>query len=112
MKKNIFNKYSVTGCISFMSLFLVISGCSKIHEQLQLRDFNQVNLVANNNEFNAAHIDPAFLNGWGLAFGPSGVAWVSAATTGLSEVWDSTGTVILPAVTIPAPGDATTGGHP
>jgi uncharacterized protein (TIGR03118 family) len=77
-----------------------------------LKDFNQVNLVANNDEYGAARIDPAFINGWGIAFSPTGTAWVSVEGSGLSEVWDKLGNIVIPARTIPTVGDAATGGHP
>lgn len=76
------------------------------------RNYEQVNLVANNNEYGAQRIDPQFQNGWGLVFSPGGVAWVSAANTGLSAVWDSNGIPIRPFVTIPSPGNPMAGGHP
>ncbi len=111
MKKNNLNTYAFTGFICLIFLLAIAPGCSK-NPVNALKDFKQVNLVANNDEYDAARIDSAFLNGWGLAFGPTGAAWVSAANTGLSEVWDKSGNILLPAVTIPAPGDAGTGGHP
>ena len=52
--------------------------------------------MANTNGYHAARIDPKFINGWGLAFGPSGVAWVSSAGSSLSEVWDAEGIEKIP----------------
>ncbi len=111
MKKNIINTHVLTGCFCFISLLIIASGCSK-NPVNALKDFKQTNLVANNDEYDAARIDPAFLNGWGIAFGPTGAAWVSAANTGLSEVWDKSGNILIPAVTIPGPDEASVGGHP
>ena len=111
MKKNILNTHVLTGFICLASLLIIASGCIK-NPVNELKDFNQVNFVANNNEYSAARVDPSFINGWGLAFGPTGAAWVSVANSGLSEVWDKSGNVLIPAVTIPAPGDAGSGGHP
>jgi uncharacterized protein (TIGR03118 family) len=51
--------------------------------------------------------DPMLVNAWGLSFNPAGVAWVSAAETGVSAVYDANGGHVLPSVTIPAPGGAT-----
>ncbi|HEV2831758.1 MAG TPA: TIGR03118 family protein, partial [Hanamia sp.] len=76
-----------------------------------LKDFTQVNLVGNNDEYNPARVDPLLVNGWGLAFSPTGIAWISAEGTGVSTVYNSEGSQVLPAVSIPSPGGAT-GGHP
>lgn len=76
-----------------------------------LKDFTQVNLVGNNDEYNPARVDPLLVNGWGLAFSPTGIAWISAQGTGVSTVYNSEGAQVLPAVSIPSPGGAT-GGNP
>ena len=101
----------VTGWLFLIVIMLVVSGCKKNPPKV-LKDFNQVNLVANTDGYDAARIDPDFINGWGIAFSPGGTAWVSVEGSGLSEVWDKLGNVVLPAVTIPTVGDAATGGHP
>jgi uncharacterized protein (TIGR03118 family) len=97
-------------CFFLVSMLITAPGCHK--NPRQLKEFNQVNLLANNDEYGAARIDPAFLNGWGMSFSPGGTIWVSVANTGLSEVLNASGNVVLPAVTIPSTGDAATGGHP
>ena len=102
--------FVVAGWLFLMATLVTAPGCKK--NPKVLKDFNQVNLVANNDEYGAARIDPAFLNGWGMSFSPGGTVWVSVANTGLSEVLNVSGAVVLPAVTIPTSGDATTGGHP
>ena len=76
-----------------------------------LKDFTQVNLVGNNDEYNPARVDPLLVNGWGLAFSPTGIAWISAQGTGVSTVYNGEGSQVLPAVSIPSPGGAT-GGNP
>ena len=78
-----------------------------------LKDFNQVNLVANNDEYKAAHIDPHLLNAWGLAFSSGGIAWISANAGHVSTVYDSAGNMLAarPEVAIPSPTGAT-GGQP
>ncbi len=101
----------VTGWLFLIAIMLVVPGCKKTPPKV-LKDFNQVNLVANTTGYDASRIDPAFINGWGIAFSPGGTAWVSVEGSGLSEVWDKLGNVLLPAVTIPTVGDAATGGHP
>lgn len=104
--------YILTSSLFFTALFFLASGCKKNPPSPIIKDFQQVNLVANNDEYNATRIDPNFINGWGIAFSSGGTAWVSAEGNGLSEVWDKLGTELRPAVTIPTVGDAVTGGHP
>lgn len=77
----------------------------------QLKDFTQVNLVGNNNEYDPAHIEPNLVNGWGIAFSPGGVAWVNATNTGLSFLYNSVGVPPRGPVAIPSP-VAATGGLP
>jgi uncharacterized protein (TIGR03118 family) len=50
----------------------------------------------------AAVTDPHLKNAWGLAFNPSGPAWVSANGNGTSQVYDGSGNLKLE-VTIPPP---------
>ena len=61
----------------------------------------QRNLVSDE-EGVAKMMDSNLKNAWGLAFNPAGAAWVSAAETGLSPVYDAGGNVRL-TVTIPVP---------
>src|SRR5258705_9036927 len=77
-----------------------------------LKDFVEVNLVANNDEYGAAHIVSNFINGWGIAFPTSGPAWVNAEGTGKSFLLNGDGTQpgISP-VSIPGAGTSTVG-HP
>ncbi|MEO7962135.1 MAG: TIGR03118 family protein [Ginsengibacter sp.] len=94
-----------------LSIVLFSAGCRKT-PPIIAKQFQQVNLVANTNAYGAARIDPDFLNGWGIAFSPTGTPWVSSSNNGLSEVWNKDGNIVIPAVTIPSPGDAVSGGHP
>jgi len=77
----------------------------------QLKDFQQFNLVANNNEYGAVRVEPNLVNAWGIAFAPSGIAWVNSEATGLSFLYDKTGTPPRAPVAIPGPATPT-GGHP
>jgi uncharacterized protein (TIGR03118 family) len=93
-------------------LLLLLSGCIKHFDKHALKQFKQVNLVANNNEYGAAHVDPALLNGWGLAFSPDrGIAWVASEDGHVSTVYDKDGNTLRPPVNIPSP-TGLTGGHP
>src|SRR5258705_4563826 len=58
-----------------------------------LKDFEQVNLVGDNDEYDPAHIDPNMVNGWGISFPTSGPAWVSAEGTGVSNVYTGDGSI-------------------
>ncbi|MGN6165322.1 MAG: TIGR03118 family protein [Flavisolibacter sp.] len=78
-----------------------------------LKDFTQVNLVANNDEYGAAHVDPHLLNAWGIAFSATGIAWVGSQEGHVSTIYDRDGNMLAarPEVAIPSPGGAT-GGNP
>ncbi len=66
---------------------------------------NVVNLVSDVEEYNPIHIDANLVNAWGMAFGPTGGIWVSAADKGLSTIYDKTGNTLRPPVGIPLNGD-------
>jgi uncharacterized protein (TIGR03118 family) len=104
-----------------ISVLLVISSCQKtINEQAEisaaakdpkvLKDFTQVNLVGNNDEYDPVRIDPLLVNAWGIAFSSISI-WVSAEATGVSTVYNKDGNQLLAPVNIPTP-TAMTGGHP
>jgi uncharacterized protein (TIGR03118 family) len=77
-----------------------------------IKSFKQVNLVANNSNYGAGLIDKALINGWGIAFSPTGIPWVSSQGGGVSTVYNSEGTAtVLGPVNIPSPGGPM-GGNP
>ena len=109
--------------LSGLIAVIILPSCQKnIHEikseqqvakaSKSFKDFTQVSLVANNDEYGAAVVDPNLINGWGIAFSSGGTAWVSAADNGVSTVYNREGVIqgISP-VKIPSPG-ATSGGAP
>jgi uncharacterized protein (TIGR03118 family) len=118
---------SLTGAaILFLSFFN--QGCQKAAEPLDregttvsgafkdpktLKDFTQVNLVGNNDEYDPAHIDPHLINAWGIAFSPNGIVWIGSQAGHVSTVYDREGNLIpaRPEVAIPSPGGPT-GGNP
>jgi uncharacterized protein (TIGR03118 family) len=118
---------SLTGAaILFLSLFN--QGCQKTAEPpgeeanavsqafknpKTLKDFTQVNLVGNNDEYDPAHIDPHLVNAWGIAFSSNGIVWVNSQAGHVSSVYDREGNFIAarPEVAIPSPGGPT-GGNP
>jgi uncharacterized protein (TIGR03118 family) len=124
--KHIFQKLNrlsfISAIIIFSLLFMVISSCQKettqTSEEAQVakaaklaKDFTQVNLGGDNNDFSPARVDPNLVNGWGIAFSSGGTAWVSAEGTGLSLVLNKDGGQVRAPVSIPSPGSSS-GGHP
>ena len=110
--------------IIFLGLFISLQACKKEIRQGEqaelsktdkdsksLKNFMQVNLVGNNDEYDPVRIDPLMVNGWGIAISPTGTIWLSAEATGVSTVYNKDGGQVLAAVTIPSP-TANTGGHP
>jgi uncharacterized protein (TIGR03118 family) len=75
------------------------------------QNFTQVNLVASNNTYSGARVDPNFINGWGIAFSPTGNAWISSEGAGTSVIYNKEGAQVLAPVTIPT-ASASTGGSP
>ena len=76
-----------------------------------LKDFVQVNLVGDNNDFNPAHVDANLINAWGVTIAASGGAWVSSMGAGLAKVFTADGNQAIPPKLIPTFTD-TVGGHP
>ena len=95
----------------FLGLLVFTAGCKKDFNPKEIKDFNQVNLVANNNEYNNAFKDSTLINAWGLAFNPGGVAWVNSQAGHVSALYDKEGKTLRPPVAIPSPAD-TIGGNP
>ena len=74
----------------------------------------ETKLFADTADAGAAHVDPNLMNAWGLAFNPSGPAWVADNHAGVASVYKTNSTAPLLTVTIPfAVNDAgTTAGSP
>jgi uncharacterized protein (TIGR03118 family) len=66
-------------------------------------------LFGNSPEVGAASVDPNLVNPWGLAFSPTGVAWISDERTGVSTVYPPGATGPAITVTIPPPAAAPAG---
>jgi len=124
--KNLFLKvttlFSAPVLIISAVVFITMQSCKKETNQpaessvagkdpKTLKDFMQVNLVGNNDEYHPSRIDPLLVNAWGVSFTPTGIIWISAEATGRSVIYNKDGNQVLAAVTIPSP-NATTGGHP
>ena len=79
--------------------------------QNDLKNFEQVNLVANKAKYGPMLVDPTLHNAWGLAWAPSGIAWVNSMAQGVSELYTGAGAIVRPPINIPSAGD-TIGGLP
>lgn len=88
---------------------MAVSSCKKDKAAVQDQDFQDVRLVASKSSYGASRVDPNFINGWGIAFSPTGNVWISSEGSGTTVIYDKTGAQVLNAVTIPS-GTANTGG--
>jgi uncharacterized protein (TIGR03118 family) len=117
MMNNLLMRMGLRPGAAYLSLVLsvvIAAGCRKagIIEQ-DLRNFEQVNLVADKSGWDPALVDPTLKDAWGLTWAPSGIAWVNATADGVSELYTVEPTVAKPraAVNIPSPTDSV-GGAP
>ena len=128
MVKNLLAKTSAT---IFAVIFLLVS-CQKNDHSVQplsfdsnkmgkdlsenlnagkkIGHFTQTNLVSDVMGW-APHIDPTLVNAWGLAWSPTGIAWIGSQSGHVSDVYNREGGTVLGPVNIPSPG-GTTGGNP
>ncbi|HTD94078.1 MAG TPA: TIGR03118 family protein [Chitinophagaceae bacterium] len=85
-------------------------GCKKPNVDVKdLKDFKQVNLVANNSKYAPLTIDPTLINAFGIAWSPTGIAWVNSAGGHVSELYTSEGGIARQGVNIPTPTDSING---
>jgi len=99
-------------CLLFIFLMVLSLGCRKANfDKNDLRDFQQVTLVANNAGYSPQLTDPTLQNAWGLAWAPVGIAWVNSMAGHVSELYTAEGAIVRPPVNIPSPTD-TIGGFP
>ena len=96
------------GCLLFGGVLAAACHKSNI-DQKDLRNFEQVVLVANNAKYGPKLVDPTLQNGWGLAWAPSGIAWVNANGDFVSELYTGEGAIVRPPVNIPSPTDSVGG---
>jgi len=112
------NATTYSKAIFLLMIFsIVIVSCHKDEENKNSStagsgtNFNRVNLVANSSQDSAARVDASLVNGWGIAFSPTGNPWISSEAAGVSVAYDASGNQAIPPVTIPS-ALANTGGHP
>ncbi len=91
------------------------SSCKKSYTapdyQTNHQSFTVVNLVSTDASVSAQRNDPHLLNGWGLAFSPTGTAWISSLGDHTSLIYSAAGAQVLAPVTIPSH-NGPTGGLP
>ena len=98
--------------LALASLLLLTIGCRRqVIDKDDLRNFQQVNLVANSWNYGPKLKDSTLMNAWGLAFSSNGIAWVNSNGAGLSELYTAEGAIVRAPVLIPSPTD-TMGGTP
>ncbi|HVV02654.1 MAG TPA: TIGR03118 family protein [Puia sp.] len=85
-------------------------GCHKPPpiDNKDLRDFKVVNLVANNEEYHPRYIDTTLINGFGIAWSESAIAWVNSVGGHRNEAYDEEGRK-LGDLSIPSPTDSING---
>jgi uncharacterized protein (TIGR03118 family) len=99
-------------CLLVVLLTGLFVSCQKANfDKNDLRDFQQVNLVSNNGANGPVLTDPSLQNAWGIAWSPTGIAWVNSEASHLSHLYTGEGAIVRPAVNIPSPTD-TIGGAP
>jgi len=98
--------------LTLASLLLLTIGCRRqVIDKDDLRNFQQINLVANSWSYGPKLQDTTLRNAWGLAFSSNGIAWVNSNGAGLSELYTAEGAIVRAPVLIPSPTD-TMGGTP
>jgi uncharacterized protein (TIGR03118 family) len=100
----------VKGNVLPLAMMLAVSSCHKLDVPNQsLRNFEQVNLVANKGKYQPRTIDPTLINGFGLDWSSTGIAWVNSVGGHVSELYNADGSVGRPNVKIPSPTDTING---
>ena len=100
----------VSGGLLMISILALSVGCRKSNiGNKALRDFKQINLVANRAAYSPVLVDPTLQNAWGLAWSPGGIAWVNSQTGHVSELYSAEGAMLRPGVNIPSPTDTING---
>jgi uncharacterized protein (TIGR03118 family) len=105
MKKTFIAGNAVVAMIVFSMTAMQIVSCKK-NDNIDAGApsqpaYQQVNLVSDVTSVGAEMIDKDLLNPWGLAFGPTGIAWISGNHSGVTTVYNNEGSTVLPAVAIP-----------
>ena len=98
--------------LSLVACLVLTAGCRRmVIDKKDLRDFQQVNLIANKAKYGPKLQDTTLMNAWGLAFSSNGIAWVNSNGGHVSELYTAEGAIVRAPVKIPSPTD-TVGGVP
>src|SRR3954464_8691368 len=74
---------------------VTLFGCQKSKvDKNDLKNFSQVNLVANKSTHHPVTEDHTLINAFGLAFSPTGIAWVNSVGGHVSEVYSADGAIV------------------
>ena len=116
MYKNFLNRAKFRKSVIALSALIFFASCEKLgyfprpgDSKGDLGNLKQVNLVANNESYGAKRVDPLLLNAWGLAFGKTGLPWISSPGSGTTIIYDADGGPIFVPIHIPSPGGPTGG---
>jgi uncharacterized protein (TIGR03118 family) len=106
------NRWPRRNILLTITVFALSFGCHKSNvDDKDLRNFQQVNLVANSSEYHPVTIDTTLINAFGIAWSPNGIAWVNSVGGHVSELYNAEGAIVRAPVNIPSPHD-TIGGFP
>src|SRR5438105_14402658 len=98
--------------IAVAGLTSMLAACSNTTTtNVAAREYLETRLVADTAELGAASVDNSLKNPWGMAFGPTGVLWVSENHSGASTPYDPAGAKPALVVAVP-PGGTATGAPP
>jgi uncharacterized protein (TIGR03118 family) len=106
--------FSNPGKLSLLLLsFLAFSvSCKKlVEDKFVKQNLSEVILVSNDPAWNPAHPDSSLINAWGLAWAPSGIAWVNSQAGHQSNLYSGEGVALRAGIKIPSPADSV-GGNP
>jgi uncharacterized protein (TIGR03118 family) len=94
-----------------MTVAALSFGCHKSNvNDRDLKDFDVVNLVANTAEYHPrTWVDLTLINGFGIAWSPTNIAWVNSVGGHVSELYRLDGTAVRPGVLIPSRTDSVSG---
>ncbi len=109
-QKKSFELKPVANYFISVGLITLLFGCNKQGgDKHDLKNFSQVNLVANSSRYRPVTVDTTLLNAFGLAWSPIGTAWVNSVGGHVSELYSGEGAIVRTPVNIPSPGNLTGG---
>src|SRR5471030_283495 len=92
-----------------LALFVAFSGTAICQSQKNPEKIESLNspyattvLVADTLGFGAVHIDPTYINGWGISVGSTGDFWLSSNGGGVTDIYDGAGNTGLAPIAVPS----------